>query len=111
VRIDRTCGTSIDDESAARCGRHLTRIFTEQTASFPKRLPDRREQLAALHDPVVDQVKTGRNFFGEIMLLVDDGPSPELDAALPEAERQCDHKTAPRHGTGGACDHSLLLEK
>jgi hypothetical protein len=81
-----------DAEGAARCGRHLTRIFTEETVPFLTRMLDRGEQLWVLHDPSIPQarVRVGRNYAGEILLRVDDGPSAGLDAALAEAERQRD---------------------
>jgi hypothetical protein len=48
--------------------------------------------LRVLHDPSIPQarVRVGRNYAGEILLRVDDGPSAELEAALAEAERQHD---------------------
>jgi hypothetical protein len=40
------------------------------------------------------QVTIGRNFYGDIILLIDDGPSPELDAALTLADCQGDSELA-----------------
>jgi hypothetical protein len=80
-----------DAESATRCGKHLARILTEETVPFLTRMLDRREQLAILHDPAEEEhLQLGSNSFGEVLLLVDDGPSPELEAALADAEQQGD---------------------
>jgi hypothetical protein len=82
-----------DAESATRCGKHLARILTEETVPFLTRMLDRREQLALLHDPTEDEhLRLGSNSFGDVLLLVDDGPSPELEAALTDAERQGDQE-------------------
>jgi hypothetical protein len=82
-----------DAEGATRCGKHLVRILTEETVPFLTRMLDRREQLALLHDPAEDEhLRLGSNSFGDVLLLVDDGPFPELDAALTDAERQGDHE-------------------
>jgi hypothetical protein len=82
-----------DAEGATRCGKHLARILTEESVPFLTRMLDRREQLALLHDPAEDEhLRLGSNSFGDVLLLVDDGPSVELDAALADAERQGDHE-------------------
>ena len=79
-------------EGAARCGRRLARMLAEETVPFLTRLLDRPAQGARRHDPAEDEhVQLGANSFGEILLLVDDGPSGELDTAMADAEQHGDH--------------------
>jgi hypothetical protein len=81
---------------------YRARLPLAEGVPFLKRLLDRRER-AALHDPMLDQVKIGRSFFGDIMLFSRRRPSPELETPLSEAERQGNHKSRPEHGTACAC--------
>jgi hypothetical protein len=69
-----------DADAATTCGALLADVLREHAAPLLIRLTDRAEFLAMVRDPA-RPLKVGLGH-AEIMLLVDEGPSAELDAEI-----------------------------
>ncbi|GAB2575611.1 DUF4304 domain-containing protein [Kribbella endophytica] len=67
-----------DPSDVDRVGAGLAQVLTEQTVPMLTRMLDRKQFLTMIEDPAY---KPGLGH-GEVMLLVGEGPSPELEAAL-----------------------------